>query len=529
LICWEIMTVLSFFLIIFEKKVETKKPAILYFFMSLLGTVFISTAFFMLYKQTGHLDFLSFYGKANALTMSLACIGFAIKAGLFPLHTWLAEAHPVAPTSVSALMSGVMVKVAVYGAIRFLLYFRGENVATLGIVIMFLGAVSALMGIMLALSENDVKKLLAYSTIENMGIIFAGIGLTYWSLSQNFNYLATLAFTAVLLHVVNHGLFKSLMFMISGVLIKYTHTRNMEKLGGLAKRMPILAIYSLVGVMAMCAFPPLNGFISEWFLYQSLIGMAFGESVINSYFAILTLAIITLTGAIAGVTFLKFYGIVFLGKPRTLEAENSGVASWYEKLVLAIPVALCIFIGIFPQFLLAGIARLTYAVTGQHLQQSFSFINIENNGKNITSLYPTMAVVAFVVVMLGVWVIIKIRAKGKVRRAETWACGLSEYNSQAQFSAKALTQGIRRVFSMFYSTVSAVRFEDELKHFRRGAIFEEQISDPIDKYIIINIPKIATQLSDKFKSSFQTGNLNFYIASIFFALIVSLTIYWGLS
>ncbi|MGC8554999.1 MAG: proton-conducting transporter membrane subunit, partial [Candidatus Acidulodesulfobacterium sp.] len=248
LIFWELMSIFSFLLVIYEGSDESRKAGFLYFLMTHIGTILITSAFIMLYLKTSSFSFDYYKGAAGIIILAAAITGFSIKAGIIPFHTWLPYAHPVAPANISAVMSGVMVNMAIYGILKFLFVFSSGSDSFLGIILLVIGALSALLGIMYAMAQKDIKKLLAFSTIENMGIIFMGIGISYWARIENFKSLEYIAMLAVLLHIINHGLSKSSLFMGSGLIDKYTHTRNMEKLGGLSKKMGQLSVLFLIGI-----------------------------------------------------------------------------------------------------------------------------------------------------------------------------------------------------------------------------------------------------------------------------------------
>jgi hydrogenase-4 component B len=330
LLFWELMSLTSYFLVIFEgHKEETLKSGLMYFVMTHIGTVFIILAFFMLYKNTGSIYFSDFYkysfnDKTLLAILLLAFTGFGTKAGIVPLHVWLPKAHPAAPTNVSSLMSGVMIKMGIYGIIRFSFEFSSSYILSFGFILLAIGCLSAIIGITHALVQKDIKKFLAYSSIENVGIIVLALGISYICFAFGLKGTGSIAFAAALVHILNHGIFKGMLFMGAGNLLHSTGTKNIEVLGGLIKKMPKTSIFFLIGALAACAVPPFNGFIGEWLIYKSVVqaGTQFG-SILYSAPIFLSGAALAFTGALAAYGFVKTYGIAFLGLPRSEEAQNA--------------------------------------------------------------------------------------------------------------------------------------------------------------------------------------------------------------
>jgi hydrogenase-4 component B len=312
LIVWELMSVLSYMMVSFDyKNKENEFAGYLYILMTHVGTAFIVLSFVLLFLKTGSFDFGSFEGislpaKYAILVGLLALIGFGMKAGIVPFHIWLPYAHPVAPSNVSALMSGVMIKTAIYMLIRFYCNFIPNTGVEFGIFILTLGAISAFFGILYALGQTDIKRLLAYSSIENIGIIFMGIGLAIIFKASGYKILYGFALVGTLFHVLNHAIFKGLLFLGSGAILKSCHTRNIEELGGLIKKMPITALLFLAGSMAICAIPPFNGFMSEWIIYQSLLSSFKLTSEAAKLLTPIFSAMLAITGGLALACFVLF-------------------------------------------------------------------------------------------------------------------------------------------------------------------------------------------------------------------------------
>ncbi len=526
LIFWELMSIFSFLLVIYEGNEESRKAGFLYFLMTHIGTVLITASFIMLYLKTSSLSFDYYKGAAGVIIIAIAILGFSIKAGIMPFHTWLPYAHPVAPANISAIMSGIMVNMAIYGILKFLFIFSSGGGAFLGIALLTLGALSALLGIMYAMVQKDIKKLLAFSTIENMGIIFMGMGVSYWAKIENFKSLEYLAMLAVLLHIINHGLSKSSLFMGSGLIDKYAHTRNMERLGGLSKKMKQLSVLFLIGVMSISALPPLNGFLSEWYLYISLIGSVFTGNLYMVYFSVIAIALLSLSGAAAGAAFTKLFGITFLGKPRTVNAENAVEPHIIERIGLALPVLLCVFIGIYPYQIISALNAVMFYLTGGTVSVNpLSAVQIIH-ARSFSLYAPGLIAIAFAAVLLILFFYLRAFSANKKRIFETWSCGLDEKNSKAQYSGSGFSSSIMKVFSSFYSSVSEINFEKDVKkYFRLKSVYTEEINDIFEKYLYIPIGKLYLKLSDIFNVLANSENINVSLGYLFLSLIVCFVIY----
>ena len=331
LVFWEIMSISSFFLVIYEyMNKENLKAGIFYFVMTHISGLFLMIMFAFLYKYTGSFDFneiikfsVNFSSKQKYIIFILALFGFGAKMGIVPLHAWLPKAHPTAPSNVSALMSGVMLKVALYGFIRVIFVFLTSTPLICGVIVLVIGTITAIFSILNALLQNNIKKLLAYSSAENIGLIFAALGISMIVINYNLKMLASLALTAALLHCLNHAIFKSLLFLNAGSVLYATGTKNMDELGGLHKSMKFTAICTFIGTCAISAVPPFNGFASEILILRSFIEAI--TTVSNIWIIILIFScgiIVALTSGAAFYATVKSFGITFLGKPRTEKAEH---------------------------------------------------------------------------------------------------------------------------------------------------------------------------------------------------------------
>ena len=380
LIAWEIMALTAYCLVSFEhEKPETRNAGVLYFIMSHVGTGCLILGFLLLFQAAGaqspaDYGFDTFRALGDKMSPGrrdvaflLFLFGFGVKAGIVPLHIWLPEAHPVAPSNVSALLSGVLIKTGIYGLVRVLFDFMGTPPNWWGVTILTIGTISAVLGVLYALMEHDLKRLLAYHSIENIGIILMGLGAALMFLHTNHPVLATLALIAGLYHTINHAIFKALLFLGAGAVLHATHTRNMEEMGGLIKRMPKTAFCFLIGAVAISALPPLNGFVSEWLTYQSLLqGFGTTNSLVRLMFP-LSGAMLALTGALAAACFVKAFGITFLAQPRSEHAAQAHEVAPTMVAGMGLLVAACVFLGLFPTVFLTLLDPLTQQLLGQPL------------------------------------------------------------------------------------------------------------------------------------------------------------------
>ncbi|NLD21975.1 MAG: hypothetical protein GX664_05815, partial [Bacteroidales bacterium] len=319
LVAWEIMALGSFFLIIFESwKKDVLKAGLNFFIQSHVSVVFLTFGFMMMYAKTGSFYFSDFaaYREPCGWPFALICAGFALKAGFVPFHTWLPIAHPVAPAHISGVMSGVIIKIGIYGLLRAVTIFNVDLLVT-GKVILIVAAISGLYGVMMAIVQHNLKKLLAYHSIENIGIIGIGIGIGCISSRMGMGQLASLSFAGALLHTFNHALFKSSLFFTAGNVYQATHTLNVEKMGGLMKKMPLTAMFFLISAVAICGLPPMNGFVSELMIYMGLYGTLIKAPMLLQIGTAAVILALALIGGLAILCFTKAFGIVFLGESRS--------------------------------------------------------------------------------------------------------------------------------------------------------------------------------------------------------------------
>ena len=370
LLCWEFMSLASWALVMaHHREPGNAKAGYVYLVMASFGTLALLLAFGLLAGPAGDYGFAAIRAAQHTpyvatLVLILMLLGAGSKAGLVPLHVWLPLAHPAAPSHVSALMSGVMTKVAIYGFIRVIFDLLGQPTWWASVVVLILGGITAVMGILYAMMEKDLKRLLAYSTIENIGVIFASLGLALAFQANGLKLAAALAFTAALFHVLNHSFFKSLLFFGAGAVLTSTGERDMDKLGGLIHRMPLTSFVVLVGCVAISALPPFNGFVSEWLMFQAVLQ----SPELPQWALKITVpavgALLALAAALAAACFVKAYGVTFLGRPRSTAAETANEVDRYSLAAMFILAALCLLAGILPGLVIDALSPITIEILG---------------------------------------------------------------------------------------------------------------------------------------------------------------------
>jgi hydrogenase-4 component B len=503
---WEVMSLSSFFLVLYEyEKKETRKAGVFYFIMTQMSTVFLMVGFLALYQVNGSYD-IEAMGPAGTLTTTIIFLsllsGFSIKAGVIPFHKWLPYAHAASPSNISALMSGVMIKVAIYGMMRFVLYVLGP-VDWWGILILVFGTITALYGIIYALKEHDIKRLLAYSSIENIGTILIGFGLYIIFQTHNQPELANLGLAGSLFHILNHGVFKSLLFMVTGSIVNATHTRDIESMGGLIKKMPYTAALFLVGGLSISALPPLNGFVSEYMLFMAFFGSNALTDPMLKVLLIFCMSLFALTSAFVATCFVKAFGITFLGLPRSDGAEHakeSGKAMLAGPLILA---CLCVLLGVFSPWLLAVAGYAAIPIPNLLFVGSFILVTYALIYAAIYYSYPN-----------------------KERIVETWDCG-TPLNSRTQYTATGFSQPIMRFFKATYRTeeIPTRTFYDKHNSIFRSGTARIMLLKFFEEYMYMPVAKRVMSLSGRI-SRMQNWNLDTYIAYAFIAVLAVL-IYVG--
>ncbi|MFA5953967.1 MAG: hydrogenase 4 subunit B [Patescibacteria group bacterium] len=536
LIAWEIMAVASYFLVVYDKNdTNNVKAGFLYLIMTHIGTAFIVLAFLLFYRFTGSFDFAVIQsgvalvptGIKNVIFI-LALIGFGTKAGIIPFHIWLPSAHPAAPSHVSALMSGVMIKTGIYMMIRIFFDVLQPIPLWWGITVLVIGAVSALLGVLYALTEHDIKRLLAYHSIENIGIILLGIGsaLTFSALGNQ--ALALLGLAAALFHTLNHAIFKSLLFLSAGSVINQTHTRNMEEYGGLIKYMPMTAFFFLIGSMAISALPPFNGFFSEWLTFQVLLqGMASADIFVKLIFVLATGAL-AITGGLALACFVKAFGVTFLARPRSAEVGHAKESSLWLTLGMGSLATLSLLLGLLsgyigPLFVNVSSSLNLFRNVPFSVAPAFRSALIASNA--FGSVSAPAFFFFFVLAFLLIFWLVKfiVNRNQKISIGSTWDCGV-DLNSRMEITAVGFARSIVLIFAGILkpSMQHDVEYHDsEMRYLPKSRTVHLTTRDVYQLYFYQPLRQVVTALSMRAKT-IQSGNINMYVLYIFVAVIAAL-------
>ncbi|MFC3396119.1 hydrogenase 4 subunit B [Brenneria rubrifaciens] len=457
IILFEVMSLSSYFLVIADQDDDAIHAGLLYFLIAHAGSVLIMIAFFLLYRDSNSLDFADFRQASlsapqASIVFLLAFFGFGAKAGMLPLHGWLPRAHPAAPSHASALMSGVMVKIGIFGIIKVGIDLLGATAIWWGVMVLAFGAVSSVLGVLYALAEHDIKRLLAYHTVENIGIILMGIGVGMIGIATRQPLLATLGLLGGLYHLLNHAVFKGLLFLGAGAVIYRLHTQDMEKMGGLSRRMPYTAMAFLVGCMAISALPPLNGFVSEWFTYQALFTLSHEGGFSLRLIAPIAIVMLAVTGALAAMCFVKVYGIGFSGAPRSEKAAQAKEVPWPMTAAMLLLALLCILLGVGAGEIAPAIAQVAAALTksAAPVVAQGSLVFPGNPGQTALST-PLIFILLLALPLLPL--LLYVGCKGARlnfrQRGAPWACGYA-YESAMAASAAGFTQPLRVMFAPLY-------------------------------------------------------------------------------
>ncbi|MCK5836362.1 MAG: hydrogenase [Desulfobacula sp.] len=515
MLSWEFMSLSSFFLVIYNyESLKNRKAGYLYFVFSHVGAMFIFAAFGIVYGYTGSFGFSAVEAipeTAKILIFIFSFIGFGSKAGVFPFHVWLPHAHPAAPSHISAVMSGVMIKTGIYGIVRMysLLNF---HTPIFGYIVLIAGVVSGILGVVYALGQHDLKRLLAYHSVENIGIILIGLGIGMIGVSSGNPLMAVLGFSGGFLHVFNHSIFKSLLFMGAGMVLHKTGTSSIDALGGLLKKMKITGTTFIIGSLAISGLPPFNGFVSEFFIYM---GAFKGILLDKSDFAMAILAIISLAviGGLALACFTKVVGVVFQGEPRTKAAENVDEKGSTMLASMVILASACIFIGIFPgifiKMSMKAVSALGLEYGGIPLEP------FEQMAKNITLSASILFVSLFVVIAVRFFFY-----KGKtIRKSGTWGCGFTQPTVKMQYTGSSYASSI---LEFFRPTAPLEEEHPEIQgRFPQKTYYRSQISDVAELYMKSVIVRPVLFLFDKLRW-IQHGDIHLYIGYILLAIILLL-------
>jgi formate hydrogenlyase subunit 3/multisubunit Na+/H+ antiporter MnhD subunit len=524
LIVWEVMALSSFLLVIFDAEdTSVMKTGISYLIQMHAGMFFLLIAFLIVGKETGEMSFASlavyFSGHSNILLFILFFIGFGIKAGFIPLHTWLPQAHPAAPSHVSGVMSGVMIKMGIYGILRVLMSVQ-HDLIVIGLIILAVSVLSGIMGVMMAIVQHDLKKLLAYHSIENIGIIGIGTGLGIIGIGTGNNVLSLLGLSGALLHVLNHSLFKSLLFFNAGSVYNATHTRNTEQLGGLMKNMPYTSVLFLIGSLAICGLPPFNGFISEFLIYSGMFKSLTSSGLYQSIVILGSIVSLALIGGLAIFCFTKAFGIVFLGEARS---EKASQAAEVEKSMIYpqfITVALIILIGIASSLFVSPVFKIITA--GFNLPETelltTSYIT-DLSGISIASGIFVM-IVAILLIYRRYHLSTKVVSGGP-----TWGCGYTAPSPEQQYTSTSYAYNFNHLAKPVLHTKKIMDEIGEGEIFPRQRSFRSESEDVYKKYLIDKPVDLVSGLLKRI-AVMQTGRIQDYILYAFIFMLVVLILTW---
>ena len=532
LLFWEMMALISFVLIMFEhQSTNAKLNSYIYLVITHLGTAFITCAFLLLYLKTGSINFADYKNLGqtlDGLTLNIlficALIGFGAKLGIFPLHVWLPRAYGLGPINVIALMASVMIKTAVYGLCRFYFDFLGNSFLWWGFFLVASGIISALYGILLAVLQNNIKRFLAYSSAENMGIILISMGLALIFKHFDQTALAALAFFTVLFHSFNHALFKGLLFICGGVIFTQLKSLELSKLRGLNKKMPYTAICFLAGVMSLASLPPFAGFVSEWLLLQNLFQLLFYlTNPVLRLAVIFTLALVLLVGGLAVIGAIKNFGVAFLGKTVAEATEITEKNQWF-KVSQGLLVASLLLLGLFPQYFMAVVNNLVanYFVPLSH---NSLFLTIPQQAGTLKDL--NLALIFGSLLLISVLVVVLVRIlfnKSKVVIGETWTCGFN-YEEKMQYTATSFTEPLLVIFKKILGFERKVDISKEYEYYHKKIEHSFSLKVKLLQLLYLPLVKMSLQFFKKVRI-IQNGKLRDYLSYMVIALIVSLLMVW---
>ncbi|HUL41867.1 MAG TPA: hydrogenase 4 subunit B [Burkholderiales bacterium] len=532
MVAWETMALSSYFLVTTDHKLPAIRSAgFLYLLIAHLGAIAILLCFGVMHG--GHGDYTFDALRAAHLqpfwatvAFLLAFFGFGAKAGMIPLHAWLPEAHPAAPSPVSALMSGIMLKTAIYGMVRVIYDLIGGVRWEWGILVLIIGAGTMLFGVLYALMQHDLKRLLAYHSVENIGIILLGLGMSMVFIGFGHPVAGALGLIAALYHALNHAVFKGLLFLGAGSILHATGLRNLNDMGGLIRTMPKVAFYFLIGALAISALPPLNGFVSEWLTFQTALQVPILQNSVVRSLVPLFAATLALAGALTAMCFVKVYGIAFLGQPREAKhpahspvTGRGGDAGEMERFGMAWLAASCLVLGLFPSSFLLMLNRICAHLTGHGLSDQAlesSWLWLVPTSSVQASYAPIIFLLVIVAVTLLTFLLVRRFYHGRVRFSNPWDCGFPEQTSRMQDTADAFGQPIRHVFGPVYLMQRHMPDPDD-----PAPRFSLKIEDRHWYWLYLPVARLAEYVSSKI-ALLQQGKISIYLLYSFFTLIALL-------
>jgi hydrogenase-4 component B len=534
LLAWEIMSLASWILVLDRRDdAEARRAGWVYAVMTHAGLACLLAGMLLLTAQTGSMRFVDWHAAAPALSPALRnaawvllALGFAGKAGVIPLHVWLPLAHPAAPSHVSALMSGVMIKLGVYGLVRVGFEWLGAGPPALGVVILLAGAVSAVVGVLYALVDHDLKRLLAFHSIENIGIILIGLGGAMLFHGAGLDALALVSLVAALYHTVNHATFKALLFLGAGAVVHGTGTRNMEEMGGLIKRTPWTAACFLLGSMAIAGLPPLNGFVSEWLTFQALLqNVSLAQPALNLVFAV-AIAALALTAGLAAACFVKAFGITFLALPRSDAAARAHEAGPSMRFGMVAFALACVVLGLAPTVVVPALARVAAPLIGTEPPVTWGTVttlSVSGSFARLSTLVIAATLLTGLAVPFGALALAGVSRRRRLY--ETWGCGRMVQTARMEYTATAFADPFKRVFRFFYRPVKQLELDvhPESRFFVRRIeyanparlLFEEWLYRPALRALRMAIGRVQR---------LQSGSASAYLAYILVLLLLLLVL-----
>jgi formate hydrogenlyase subunit 3/multisubunit Na+/H+ antiporter MnhD subunit len=526
MVVWETMAFSSFFLVLANHRIpEIRNAGYLYMLVAHIGALGILLCFGLLQANTGDYTFANMRAQHltpfwGSVAFVLAVFGFGAKAGLLPLHVWLPEAHPAAPSPFSALMSGVMLKIALYGILRVGFDLLQEQIWWWGVLLMVIGLASALFGVVFSTVQVEMKRLLAYSSIENIGLICVGFGLSLLFSAYGMKALSALALTAAMYHMLAHAFFKSLLFCSTGAVMHATGERSLGKLGGLMRYMPWVAWPTLVGVLACAGLPPFGGFIAEWLLLQSFL---FTTGLPSSFLDMLVpvmAALIALIAALSGFTMVKYFGVIFLGQPREEKLQHAHDAGHWERLGMIWLVTGCVVLGLFPNQIIALIDPATKLLVGAGLAHT-----VAENGWLLVPVSVERASYAPAIFLLGVlasfalaFFLVRKLYHGRMRRVPPWDCGYPWQTARMQDTAEGFGQPIRQIFEPFFRMTRKLPTA-----FDEHPSYKVTVEDPLWYWLYLPVANLVERIS-RIIGLLQQGRIAVYLMYSFVTLIVVLLV-----
>ncbi len=534
LIAWEVMALAAYGLVTFyHEDQETRGAGLLYIIMAHIDAGCLLLGFALLIQASGSAEFVSFHpiaaqlsGGQQTAAFVLFFLGFGIKAGVIPFHIWLPAAHPVAPSNVSALLSGIVIKTGIYGMTRIFLDSLGGIPSWAGLLVLIVGVISAVLGVLYALMEHDLKRLLAYHSIENIGIILMGLGAALIFRVAGHPMLAAVALVAAMFHTLNHAIFKSLLFLGAGSVLHSTRTRNMEEMGGLIRPMPVTAFCFLVGAIAISGLPPLNGFASEWLTYQTLLAGFGAVSGLRRILFPLAGSMLALTGALAAACFVKAFAITFLALPRGAESRNAHEAPRPMLIGMGWLTLACAALGLGVTWFLPVFDGMTEQLLGQRVSAQL----VTGHGMVLSAgtrasgtVSPLIIAIGLLVLMVPAALLVAIGARKFGRTfGPVWDCGLPGLSEENEYTATAFSKALRMIFAVLYKPRREIQAVfDVSPYFPKEIRFESEIEPTFEKRLYAPLQEFIFRASNRMRT-IQAGSIHTYLAYIFVTLVLLL-------